>query len=274
MRSSKDSEDNVEKVVRPVALVTGGRQGLGLGAAKGLALRGFDLAIVDLPEPDQATDLVLNELRKLGATTRYYQLDISEVERHQEIIDQIWEDFGRLDCLHNNAGIAARPLTDILQLTPDAFDRAVDINLRGTFFLSQTVANRMVEDPDRFSDGIYRSIIIVTSIAAELVSPDRAQYNITKAGLSMLTKILAYRLGPEGIAVHEIRPGFMHTAMTASAGSPEIEAAIADGRVPLSRWGNPDDISTAVGTLASGDLPYMTGQPIWIAGGLNVVKAT
>lgn len=262
------------EVVRPVALVTGGRQGLGLGAAKGLARRGFDVAIVDLSEADPATESVLQELRDLGATARYYQLDISEIARHQEIVDQVWEDFGRLDCLHNNAGIAARPLTDILELSPDAFDRAVNINLRGTFFLSQTVANRMVEDPDRFSDGIYRSIIIVTSIAAELVSPDRSQYNITKAGLSMLTKVLAYRLGPEGVAVHEIRPGFMRTAMTASAGSPEIEAAIADGRVPMSRWGTPEDIGTAVGTLAAGDLPYMTGQPLWIAGGLNVVKAT
>lgn len=259
---------------RPVALVTGGKQGLGLGAARGLAQRGFNLAVVDLAAPDEASEAVLEELRQLGATARYYQLDISEIERHREVVDEVWADFGRLDCLHNNAGVAARPLTDILELGPEAFDRAVDINLRGTFFLSQTVANRMIQDRGRTTDGVYRSIIIVTSIAAELVSPDRAQYNITKAGLSMLSKILAYRLGPEGIAVHEVRPGFMRTAMTASAGSPEIEAAITEGRVPLSRWGNPEDIGTAVGTLASGDLPYMTGQPLWIAGGLNVTKAT
>lgn len=260
--------------IRPVALVSGGKQGLGLGAAKGLAARGFDIAIVDLAAPDETSQAVLQELGKLGATARYYQLDISDIERHREVVDQVWSDFKRLDCLHNNAGIAARPLTDVLELGVEAFDRAVDINLRGTFFLSQLVANRMIEDEARLTDGIYRSIIIVTSIAAELVSPDRAQYNITKAGLSMLSKILSYRLGPEGIAVHEIRPGFMRTAMTASAGAPEIEAAIADGRVPMSRWGDAQDIGTAVGTLASGGLPYMTGQPLWIAGGLNVTKAT
>ncbi|MCT1686738.1 3-ketoacyl-ACP reductase [Pseudoglutamicibacter cumminsii] len=260
--------------IKPVAVVTGGKQGLGLGAAKGLADRGFDIAILDLAEAGPETDACLEELRAKGASAGYYQLDISEVDRHEEVVDQIWRDFGRIDCLHNNAGIAARPLTDILDLTPEAFDKAVDINLRGTFFLSQVVANRMIADDTRLSDGIYRSIIFVSSIAAELVSPDRSQYNITKAGLSMLAKVLAYRLGPEGVAVHEVRPGFMKTAMTASAGSPEIEAAIAEGRVPLSRWGTAEDIGTVVGTLASGDLPYMTGQPLWIAGGLNVVKAT
>lgn len=264
----------MEETVRPVAVVTGGKQGLGLGAAKGLAARGFDLAILDLPEAGPGTDACLTELEALGVTARYYQLDISDLDRHHEVVEKIWRDFGRLDCLHNNAGIAARPLTDILELSSEAFDKAVNINLRGTFFLSQVVANRMLEDDARFSDGIYRSIIIVSSIAAELVSPDRSQYNITKAGLSMLAKVLAYRLGPEGVAVHEIRPGFMKTAMTASAGSPEIDAAIAEGRVPLSRWGTSEDIGTVVGTLASGDLPYMTGQPLWIAGGLNVVKAT
>lgn len=264
----------MKKPIRPVAIVTGGRQGLGLGAALGLARKGFDLALVDLPEENSEIFKVIQELEALGSTTRYYQLDISEIQRHQTVVDQVWEDFGRIDCLHNNAGVAARPLTDILELTPESFDFSVDINLRGTFFLSQTVANKMINDSLRFSDGIYRSIIFVTSIAAELVSPDRSQYNITKAGLSMLAKVLSYRLGPEAISVHEIRPGFMQTDMTATIGSPEIEAAIAEGRVPASRWGTPDDIGTAVGTLASGGLPYMTGQPIWIAGGLNVVKAT
>lgn len=258
----------------PVAVVTGGRQGLGLAAVKGLAARGFHVAVVDLPPADDESDRLLAELDSSGSRGRYYQLDISDIDRHSEVIDQILSDFGRLDCLHNNAGIAARPLTDILDLTPEAFDRAVEVNLRGTFFLTQEVARRMIADEDRHHDGIYRCIINVSSIAAELVSPDRSQYNITKAGLSMLTKILAYRLGPENIAVHELRPGFMRTAMTASAGSPEIDAALADGRVPLSRWGTPEDIGTAVGTLASGDLPYMTGQPLWIAGGLNITKAT
>lgn len=262
--------------IRPVAVVTGGRQGLGRGAAVHLARKGFDVAIADLPalQDDVAIGELLATLRETGAKAEYYQLDIADLGAHAAFVDQVWADFGRLDCLHNNAGIAARPLVDVLDLEPEAFDRASDINLRGTFFLSQAVAKSMLADPSRLTDGVYRSILFVTSIAAELVSTDRSQYCITKAAVSMASEVFATRLGPEGIHVHEIRPGFMRTEMTASASTAPIDKKMEDGSVPLGRWGSTNDVGQAVATLASGDLPYMTGQPLWIAGGLNIAQAT
>lgn len=259
---------------RPVAVVTGGRQGLGLAAVEALASQGFDVAIVDLAAPDDVSEAILATLAELGAAGRYYPLDISDLEGHQGLVDQVWADFGRLDCLHNNAGIAARPLTDVLDLTPEAFDRAVDVNLRGTFFLSQAVAKSMLADTARHTDGIYRSILVVSSIAAEMVSTNRSQYCITKAGVSMLSKVLAVRLAAEGVHVHEIRPGFIRSDMTASAGTTEIDEWIEQGRVPVPRWGRPEDVGQTVASLASGAVPYSTGQPFWVAGGLNVMQAT
>lgn len=260
--------------ITPVAIVTGGRQGLGRAAVESLAARGFDIAVVDLHEADQPIEALVADVARQGRTARYYRLDIADIASHADLVDAVWADFGRIDCLHNNAGVAARPLTDILDLGPEAFDRAIEVNLRGTFFLSQAVARRMVADESRRHDGVYRSILLVSSIAAELVSTDRSQYCISKAGVSMLAKLLGVRLGREGIAVHEIRPGFIRSAMTASAPTSVIDEWIADGRVPVPRWGTPEDVGAAVASLAAGDLPYMTGQPFWIAGGLNIPQAT
>jgi 3-oxoacyl-[acyl-carrier protein] reductase len=259
---------------RPVAIVTGGHQGLGLGAARALADEGFNVAVIDVAAEGDYE--VLESIAAEGAAVRYYQLDISDVARHGTVLAQIHADFGRLDCLVNNAGIAARPLTDILDLQPEAFDRSVDINLRGTFFLTQAFANLLltlgsgVAAPDAET---YKSIIIVSSIAAELVSTDRSQYNITKSALSMVTKLYAKRLAEHRIHVHEVRPGLIATAMTASAGNSIADDWIQGGRVPIARWGQKEDVGQAVATLAAGRLPYMTGQPIWVAGGLNISEA-
>jgi NAD(P)-dependent dehydrogenase (short-subunit alcohol dehydrogenase family) len=254
---------------RPVAVVTGGHQGLGLGAAVELAKEGFDVALVDLHA--EADPEVLGAIPT--ERVRYYQMDIADLDRHLPVLEAIFADFGRVDCLVNNAGIAARPLTDILELSPAAFDRSVDINLRGTFFLTQAFSNLMLADPGWGGEGTYRSIVIVSSIAAELVSVDRAQYNVTKSALSMVAKLFAVRLAKHGIHVHEIRPGLIATAMTASSGSSAPDEWVADGRVPIPRWGQKEDVGKAIAAVASGRLPYMTGQPIWVAGGMNVMQA-
>lgn len=257
---------------RNVAVVTGGVQGLGLGTAKALVSRGFDLAIADLHEPNAETAAVTDALAELGATARYYQLDIAQLDRHRTTLEAIANDFGRIDTLVNNAGIAARPLTDILELSAEAFDRSVDINLRGTFFLTQAFANLAIER-EWSKQSRYCAIVIVSSIAAEMVNTDRAQYCVTKAALSMTTKLFAQRLARENIFVHEVRPGFMQTAMTASAGNTIVDDWIRDGRVPIARWGQPDDVGQTIATLAAGGMPYMTGQSIWVAGGLNIPPA-
>ncbi len=258
-------------ISRPTAIVTGGKQGLGLGTALALADRGFNIVIVDLEPASEIDPGVFNAIKLKGVEFEYYQLDIADLSAHDSLLESVQHRFGRLDCLVNNAGIAARPLTDVLDLSPEAFDRAVDINLRGTFFLTQAFANRLLASPT--IDNAYRSIIIVSSIAAEMVNIDRAQYCVTKSALSMVTKLFAQRLGREGIFVHEIRPGFMQTAMIASAGKTPVDEWIADGRVPVPRWGQPEDVGVAIATLASGDMPYMTGQPLWVAGGLNLSPA-
>ena len=258
---------------RPVAIVTGGLRGLGLAIARQMAQDGFDIAVIDLSPPGPACDAVLLPLAASGARARYYALDISDIERHSGTLAQIQHDFGPVACLVNNAGIAARPLTDILALEADAFDRSMDINLRGTFFLTQAFAKMLLDTPTA-GQGIYRSIVLITSIAAEMVSTDRSQYCISKAGLSMVARLFAARLAPHGIHVHEVRPGFIRTDMTASAGSQVIDQWIAQGRVPVPRWGEPADVGSAVSTLACGRLPYTTGQPFWVAGGLNLARAT
>lgn len=257
---------------RRVALVTGAAQGLGLGTARALAEKGFDVAVSDLHEPNELTRAVIDEISALGVTARYYTLDIADLDRHIPVLEQVAADFGRIDSLINNAGIAARPLTDILELSPEAFDRSVDINLRGTFFLTQAFANLVIERGWATPDS-YVSVLIVSSIAAEMVSTERAQYNVTKAALSMTTKLYAQRLASENIYVHEIRPGFMQTAMTASAGNTIVDDWINEGRVPIARWGQAEDVGRCIATLANGEMPYMTGQPFWVAGGLNVPPA-
>lgn len=254
----------------PVAVVTGGLQGLGLASVMNLIARGFRVAILDLAEqapPPEGTQEAFE-----NGSCRYFQADIADVDRHSEVLDQVLNSFGRLDCLVNNAGIAARPLTDILDLKPDAFDRSVEVNLRGTFFLTQSFAQHLLS-AKAVDATIYRSIVTITSIAAKIVSTERSQYCISKSALSMMTRLFAARLAAEGIHVHEVRPGFMRTAMTQSAGSEAMDEAFADGLVPIPRWGTAEDVGRTVASLASGDLPYMTGQPIWTAGGMNIMKA-
>jgi 3-oxoacyl-[acyl-carrier protein] reductase len=264
---------NTDNTIRPVAIVTGGLRGLGLAIAKQMAKDGFDIAVIDLTSPGPECDAILVPLTAHGAYFKYYALDISDIARHADTLAQIQSDFGSVACLVNNAGIAARPLTDILDLDASAFDRSMDINLRGTFFLTQAFAKMLVDVPLP-DTGIYRSIVIVTSIAAEMISIDRSQYCISKAALSMVTRLFATRLAQHNIHVHEVRPGFIRTDMTASAGSEVIDQWIAQGRVPMPRWGEPEDVGSAISTLACGRLPYTTGQAFWVAGGLNITRAT
>ena len=260
------------RAARPVAIVTGGLRGIGWAAAQQLAEDGFDLAVIDLAQPGSDSDAILAPLRATGAQARYYRMDIADVNQHAGLLADIGSELGVPCCLVNNAGIAARPLTDILDLTCEAFDRSLDVNLRGSFFLTQAFARLLLAWPA--TEGVVRSIVFVTSIAAEMVSTDRAQYCVSKAALSMTARLFATRLAAHGVAVHEVRPGFIKTDMTASAGSAVIDQWVAEGRVPIPRWGMVQDVARTISTLASGRLPYSTGQTFWVAGGLNIARAT
>lgn len=253
---------------RPVALVTGARQGLGRGIALALADRGFDVAALDLLE-DEKSGSLLEELAARGAKGFFGVMELAEVSAHEAALNAVETALGPVDALVNNAGIAARPLTDILDLGPEAFDLNLGINLRGTFFLTQCMARRMMAR----ASAHYRSITFIASIAASHVSTDRSQYCVSKAALSMVTKLYADRLGAAGIAVHEIRPGFIRTEMTGSAPTGKIDDYIDSGAVAQRRWGETTDIGRVAATLASGDLPYVTGQPIYVDGGFHIPTA-
>lgn len=252
---------------RPVALVTGARQGLGRDTAVALAAAGFDILAMDIS--DEFGDAA-STVEATGARFAGFRADIADVERMPELIATAWETFGGVDCLVNNAGLASRPLTDLLEVTPEMYDRVVDVNQRGTFFLTQEVAKRMVAVADPRP---HRSIITVSSIAARMVSTLRGPYHLSKSALAMMTELLAVRLADDGIAAYEVRPGYMRTEMTASAVPHELEAKINAGRVPSRRWGTPADVGATVVALATGALPFSTGQAIWVDGGLHINQA-
>ncbi len=251
---------------RPVALVTGARQGIGRAIALELAAKGFDIAVLDLVQDDKATGL-LAELEAAGARGWYGVMDLADIQSHAAAVAQAEDALGPIDALVNNAGIAVRPLVDIMDVGADVFDKNLSINLRGTFFLTQEVARRMLARQSAHC----RSVTFITSIAATHVSTVRSPYCVSKAALSMAAQIFATRLAQAGIAVHEVRPGFIKTDMSASNPSAKIDGYMADGVVPQRRWGQPRDIGQVVASLAAGALPYVTGQPIHVDGGFHII---
>jgi 3-oxoacyl-[acyl-carrier protein] reductase len=251
---------------RPVAIITGGRRGIGLGIAKALAADGFDIALTGLGEASEG-DQALVELKALGTKAIYVQSDLARLETHDPAVTRIVEAFGRVDCLVNNAGIASVVRGDFLELTPENFDTIISTNLRGTLFFTQSVLKVMLGQPEKFP----RSVINITSVSAGLSSPERLDYCISKAGLSSLSTGLALRLAATGIAVFEVRPGIIRSDMT-SAVSEKYDRLIGDGLVPAKRWGEPEDVGRIVSGLASGKFGFATGSVIDADGGLSIGK--
>lgn len=256
----------MNKAKRPVALLTGARQGIGRAIAIELASSGFDIAALDLVHDEQVESL-LAELKEAGAHAWFGMMDLADLQSHAKMVDEAEAVLGPIDTLVNNAGIAVRPLVDILDVSPDVFDKNVAVNLRGTFFFTQEIGRRMLT---RTSEH-HRSITFITSIAATHASVVRSPYCVSKAGLSMAAQVFSVRLAEGGIAVYEIRPGFINTNMLGSTPSAKIDGYIADGTVPQRRWGQPKDIGQVTASLASGALPYVTGQPIYVDGGFHII---
>lgn len=248
------------------ALVTGGGRGIGRAAVLALATAGFDVAVVSL-EDESSVEPDLARIRALGRRVRYDRQDIADVERHSALIDAVTRDLGAIDCLVNNAGVTSLRRDDLLAATPDSFDRCMAVNLRGTFFLTQAIARAMMASAG--AAHAYRSIITVTSVNAEVVGENRADYCISKAGLSMASKLFAARLAAEGIHVFEVRPGIIRTDMTAPAAERYDRYIGADG-VPLRRWGEPRDVGVTIATIAQGLLPFATGEVVNVGGGVHL----
>jgi NAD(P)-dependent dehydrogenase (short-subunit alcohol dehydrogenase family) len=250
---------------RPVAIVTGARRGIGAAIAVSLARSGFDVAITDVAE--EGADATLSDIAAAGGQAHFIRSDIAAVGDHARVIDDLMAWRGAVDCLVNNAGISAPKRGDLLELVPDAFDQVLDVNLRGAFFFTQAITKRMLEAR---ADG-PRSIITISSVNAELASPERGEYSISKAGLAMLTKLFALRLAGEGIAVFEVRPGVIRTSMTQVVAE-KYERRIADGLVPMGRWGTPQDVGEVVAGLASGRFAFATGSVVQVDGGLAIPR--
>lgn len=250
---------------RPLAIVTGARRGIGAAIAIELASRGFNLALMDIDPFGTAGTLAA--IVAAGARGQLFESDLSQIEGHLELVERIVDWGGPIGCLVNNAGIPAARRGDLLQITDVAYDRVLDVNLRGTFFLTQTVAKQM----EATNSPVSRAIITVSSVSAEMASVERGEYCLSKAGLGMLTKLFALRLAPLGIGVFEVRPGVIRTPMTESVAG-QYEQRIAGGLVPMGRWGYPEDVARAVAALATGQLGFATGTVINVDGALSIPR--
>jgi NAD(P)-dependent dehydrogenase (short-subunit alcohol dehydrogenase family) len=251
---------------RGLAIVTGGRRGIGRAVCCELGAAGFDVAVVDLVD-DAAAHETVEAVRATGRNAGFYRRDISETADNREFVARMESDFGAVTCLVNNAGIQVAVRGDLLEVTEESFDRLVGVNLRGTFFFTQAVARAMLARPD---PGHERTIITITSANAGLVSPEKGPYCISKAGLSMASQQFAVRLADGGIRVHEIRPGLIQTDMTADVFE-KYSAQVAAGELSaIRRWGQPDDIARGVLALAVGAIPFSTGDIFHIGGGMQL----
>ena len=252
---------------RPVAIVTGGRRGIGLGIARALAADGYDIALTGIGAAAD-NDTTLTELEGLGAQAIYVQSDLADLSSHTQAVETIVEKFGRIDCLINNAGIASVVRGDFLELYPANFDTIVATNLRGTIFFTQAVVKAMLSSKAPAS---ARTIVNITSVSSSMSSPERIDYCVTKAGLSAFSQGLALRLAETGIAVFELRPGIIRSDMTAGVAG-KYDALIEAGLVPMRRWGEPADIGAMVSALASGKFGFATGSVIDADGGLSIPR--
>ncbi|HQR10162.1 MAG TPA: 3-ketoacyl-ACP reductase [Casimicrobiaceae bacterium] len=249
------------------ALVTGARRGIGRGIAWALAEQGFDIVANDLVD-DADTRAMMDGIASRGRRAAFLAHDVADVAGHATFVDRAFAAFGTIDCLVSNAGIQVKVRGDLLDVTPESFDEVVRVNLRGTFFLTQAVARRMLAQ-DRATSEPPRSLITISSTNARTVGPNHAEYCVAKSGLAMLNQLFAQRLATQDIMCYEIRPGIIRTGMTAGAFD-RYDALIKDGVTPIRRWGEPADVGATVAALARRLLPFSTGDAFNVDGGLHM----
>jgi 3-oxoacyl-[acyl-carrier protein] reductase len=255
---------------RPVAIVTGGTRGIGLGIARALARSGWDLALCGLRSDDSVSE-VLGELRSTGAVVNYAVMDVSRTDAHEAFVAAVQSRWGRVNGLVNNAGRAPRVRADLLDATADSFDEVLRTNLYGPYSLAQRVARMLVAQRSK-DGGSPAAIVFVTSVSATLASINRGEYCVSKAGLAMAAQLFALRLAEFGVGVYDVRPGIIATDMTAANKSTYDKRIVDEGLVPERRWGTPDDVGRVVAALMRGDLPYSTGSVITVDGGLSIPR--
>lgn len=255
---------------RPVALVTGAGRGIGRGIAVELAKLGHAV-VINYAGNVAAAEECLQLVRQAGGDGLTVRADVSLSEDRAQLVAETINAYGRIDLLVNNAGVAPQVRADLLEAGEESFDRLININLKGPYFLTQLVARQMIEQVQRgaINDCGPPRIVTISSISAYAASVNRGDYCVAKAGLAMMTKLFAARLAEFGINVYEIRPGVIATDMTAGV-QEKYDRLIEQGAWPIRRWGQPEDIGRAVAAIARGELPYSTGEVINVDGGFHL----
>ena len=244
------------------AIVTGAAGGIGYAVAQLMSEKGCKVAAMDIVP----ADAVAEKFEGMDNVI-YVQGDLSKGEDRQNILDEAVKAFGNVNVLVNVAGVAPTVRADILEMTEESYDRVMNINTKGTMFLTQLVANHMKEN---VKEGEMNGAIVnISSMSGYTSSTSRGEYCVSKAGVSMITKLFADRLAEYNITVNEVRPGIIMTGMTSTV-KEKYDNLIAGGLLPIKRWGMPEDIAKAVYVLANGDLGYTTGQSVDVDGGFHI----
>ncbi len=258
--------------MKKVALITGASRGIGRGIALTLAAQGYDIAgVATNPDPADTTSglyEVKAAVEALGQQLCPIRGDVACLDDHPRILQETLDAFGQIDVLVNNAGVSLAQRFDILDTTPESYDRVMGINLRGTFFLTQCVANHLVANPQN-APAITPTIIFITSISATAASVNRAEYCISKMGGTMASQLFTIRLADHGINVFEIQPGVIRSDMTKGV-TDKYDALIEDGLLLQKRWGTPEDVGKAVLAFSEGYFDYATGAVVEVGGGFGI----
>lgn len=241
-----------------VAVITGGTRGIGKAIAEQLLIKGCTVIVTARGENDETAEME----KRYDGRFFFVPCDISDSDEINNLVRFVEVNFGKLDLLVNNAGVAPKERKDILDITAEDFDYVMDINLKGTFFVTQRFAELLTKNEKS-------RIVNISSMSAYTASVNRGEYCISKAGISMITKLFASRLAEHGVSVIEIRPGIIETDMTSKV-KEKYEELIAEGITPIKRMGHPLDIAKCVVSIAEGNFDFCTGTVIDCDGGFNV----
>ena len=268
----------IDSPSNPVALITGASRGIGRGIALELAKIGYDLVINYAANEQAATQTVAlcEAAASAGAKpirALVCRADIAVSGDRKALIQFTREAFDRLDLLVNNAGVAPLVRADLLDANEESFDRLMNINVKGPYFLTQLAAHWMIQQMTTSKKaGLNRplpKIVTITSISAYTASTNRGDYCVAKAALAMLTPLYASRLAEHGINVFEIRPGVIATDMTGPV-KDKYDKLIGEGLTPIRRWGTPEDVGRAVAAIALDSFPFSTGEVLNVDGGFHL----
>jgi len=258
---------------KKVALVTGSTHGIGETIVLELAKIGFSVVINGASTPELSKDYISNLKgifkEDLEDKYVYIQADVGKTEDRENLISRIKKKFKRIDVLVNNAGVGPVKRGDLLEITEESYDKVMRTNLRGPFFLTLNIAKWMIELKKTLNNDYQPYIINISSINRYTASLNRGEYCISKAGISMMTKLFAVRLAEHGIPVYEISPGIIDTPLTKPRYH-SYDKLINEGVTPIKRWGQPIDIAKPVVAIVSGLIPFSTGSVLDIDGGFHL----